>query len=435
MEFTLDDLLSDMVKLKASDLHVSAGSPPIVRVRGKLTRLKGYKILSSDVAEGILTNILTGFQNERLFEDKELDFSYSIEGLARFRGNIFRENQSLGGVFRMIPHVPESLERLGIPIKISELALKRHGFILVTGPSGSGKTTTLAALVDFLNSNRNSHIVTVEDPIEYVFQSKTCLIRQREVGSHTKSFARALKSTLRQDPDVILVGEMRDLETIETALTAAETGHLVISTLHTNNAVDTIGRIIDVFAGPKQEQVRVQLSSVLLGVFSQLLIPHKKRERGMVLATEALMITQAIRNMIRENRIHMIRQAMETGTEQGMQTMEHSLKILYEANKITLEDAQLHAYDLDTFNKMIGLTIKVDKDKPGFEQTASSSAENKNKTSSPFRKRTPAGVAASNSTGDNYIDDKGHYYRDPLYADSKSFAGTYFGNNQDDDEF
>lgn len=432
MDFTLDDLLKTMVQHKASDLHISSNNPPIVRVKGKLTRLKGYPVLTNEMVDSMLTNILTGFQNERLFEEKEIDFSYSVSDLARFRGNVFRENRALGGVFRMIPHTPDSLERLGVPLTIKDLARKRHGFVLVTGPSGAGKTTTLGALVDFLNNTINSHIVTIEDPIEYVFKSKTCLIRQREVGAHTMSFSRALKSTLRQDPDIILVGEMRDMETIETALTAAETGHMVISTLHTNNAVDTIGRITDVFSGPKQEQVRVQLSSTLLGVFSQLLIPHKRRERGLVLATEVLIATPGVRNMIRENKIHMIRQALETGAEHGMQTMEMSLKKLYEDNKITLEDAQMHAFDLDNFNRMIGLKSREEDEDEPFEQVADL---NGSAPASPFKRRTIDIKKPDDKPKPSVTDEKGHYTRDPLYADSKVFAASYFGKTGNEEEF
>lgn len=359
MEFTLNDLLYAMAEKKASDLHVSTNSAPIIRFRGKLTRLKGFPVLDREMVINMLTTILSGVQNEKLIEEKELDFSYTLPNISRFRGNIFHERSGLGAVFRMIPQVPRPLEELGVPLIIKELSLRRHGLILVTGPSGSGKTTTLAGLVDYMNRTRNSHIITIEDPIEYVYNNRTCLVRQRELGTDTHSFSRALKSALRQDPDVILVGEMRDRETIETALTAAETGHLVISTLHTNNSIDTIVRIIDIFPGDQQAQVRVQLASSLLGVFSQTLVPHKVKERGMVIAVEVLVVTAGIRNMVREGRLHMIRHSLETGSEWGMQTMELSLKNLYDQDVITLEDAQIHSVDLQSFKELMGISAKT----------------------------------------------------------------------------
>ncbi|MCD4782267.1 MAG: type IV pilus twitching motility protein PilT [Candidatus Eremiobacteraeota bacterium] len=365
MDYTFDDLLIEVEKHKASDLHISAGTPPIIRLRGKLTRLKGYPALTTESIETMLTGLLSGDQNEKLNREKELDFSYFITGVARFRGNIFREKRSLAAAFRMIPTNPLPFEALGVPGIIKELADKQYGLILVTGPSGSGKTTTLAALVDYMNNTRNSHVVTIEDPVEYVFQNRTCLIRQREIGVDTTSFSRALISALRQDPDVILVGEMRDKETMETALTAAETGHLVISTLHTNNAVDTINRILDVFPGHKQTQIRVQLAATLQGVFSQLLLPHRDKNMSMALATEVLIVTPGIRNMIREGSAHMIHHAIETGSEYGMQTMEVALKKLYEEGKVTLEEALIHAYDPQSFRKMMGLDTKSHDEESG----------------------------------------------------------------------
>ncbi len=358
LEITVDQLLRDMVKIGASDLHISAGNPPIIRLQGRLTKLKGYKALSPETVESMLTGILTGVQNERLIAEKELDFSYSLGNMARFRGSIFMEYRALGAVFRMIPPKPLPLEELGVPSVMKELAHKRQGLILVTGPTSSGKTTTLASVIEYMNNHRNSHIVTIEDPIEYVFKNRTCLIRQREVGIHTHSFARALKSTLRQDPDVIFVGEMRDKETISTVLTAAETGHLVFSTLHTNNAVDTIHRLIDVFEPSIRNQICIQVASSLLGVFSQLLLPHKDSGKGMVLATEVLIVTPAIRNMIREERIHQIKNALITGGEYGMQSMEESLKKLYDDGKITLDVALNHAFDVEYFKELCGLTSK-----------------------------------------------------------------------------
>lgn len=420
MKITIDKLLQDMFEAGASDLHISAGCPPIIRLRGKLTRLKGYPELPPNMVDSILTNALTGMQNEKLIEQKELDFSYEVDEMARFRGNIFIEKKALGAVFRMIPHEPYSIEALGVPLIIKELARKRQGLILITGPTSSGKTTTLAGVVKFMNSTRNSHIVTIEDPIEYIFHNNTCLIRQREVGAHTHSFARALNAALRQDPDVILVGEMRDKETIETVLTAAETGHLVFTTLHTNNAVDSIHRILDVFHSDMRNQISLQLSATLHGIFSQQLIPHKDRTRDMVLATEVLIVTPGVRNMIRENKIHMIRNAMFTGSEYGMQTMEQSLFKLYRANKITTEEALNHAFDIDYMKKL----LNVDKNQHRVRYTGKK-VEDINTSKSKKKQPKPHQKLQKNE------DD--HYYQDPMYADQKVFG--YYGSPEDEDVF
>ncbi len=357
MELTLDQLLKKMVEYDASDLHVSAGNPPIIRISGKLTRLKGYPALTPEMVEGILTGILSKNQNQRLVEDKEIDFSYAIPG-ARFRGNVFMERQSLAGAFRMIPPRPKTMQELGVPGILRELAMKRQGLILVTGPSGSGKSTTLAAAIEHMNDNRNAHIVTIEDPIEYTFKNRTCLIHQREVGPHTHSFSGALRSVLRQDPDIIMVGEMRDKETVETALLAAETGHLVLSTLHTNNAVDSVHRILDFF-GEDQAQVRFQLAATLQAVFSQQLVPHRDKSKGQLMASEVMIVIPAIRNLIREGRVHMIRNILMTGSEESMCTMEAALKRLYDQGYITLETGLAHAFDLQTFRQITGLETKV----------------------------------------------------------------------------
>jgi twitching motility protein PilT len=352
MDITVKEMLTKAVEQDASDLHLSANNPPIIRVQGRLTRLQGYDILQPQELEGVLLKTLTGMQNEKLCDNKEIDFAYEVEGVGRFRGNIFLEMSTLGAVFRAIPTRPRTMEQLGLPQVLRELALKAWGLILVTGTSGSGKSTTLASMVDYLNDVRNAHIVTIEDPIEYVHKNRRCLIRQREVGYHTNSFSIALKSALRQDPDIILVGEMRDKETIEVALEAAETGHLVLSTLHTNNAPDSVHRIISVFSQDKQEQIRFQLASTLQGIISQLLLPNVQRGKKRVLATELLLVNPAVRNLIREGNIHMIRNVIETGAEYQMHTMDSSLKSLYEEGKISLDTAMSHAVEISNLRRL-----------------------------------------------------------------------------------
>jgi twitching motility protein PilT len=348
----LKELLTQVVRQGASDLHISAGEHPILRLEGRLVKLKDHTVLEPERIERMIVGLLSGEQNERLIEDKQIDLSYAITGVARFRGNIFYEQKSLGAVFRVIPNEPKTIEQLGVPPMIKDLARKTQGLILCTGPSGSGKTTTLAAVLDYINSTRNCHIITIEDPVEYIFSNKMSLIRQREIGVHTNSFAEALRAALRQDPDVILVGEMRDLDTISTAITAAETGHLVLSTLHTNGAVDTVNRIIDVFPAHQQAQVRMQLASTLEGVFSQLLVP-KVKGKGLVLASEIMISTGAVKNLIREQRSHHLRNVIETSSELGMQTMEAALKNLYSRGLISYEDAICRAFDVESFRKLV----------------------------------------------------------------------------------
>ena len=280
----LRDLLKRVVQQGASDLHLQGGNYPVLRLKGQLVPLHTLDKLTGEKIQKMVIGLLTGIQYERLVTDKELDLSIAIPDLARFRACIFFEHDAMGAVFRVIPSIPRDHQELGVPLIIRELAQRNQGLILVTGPSGSGKTTTLASTIEYVNMTRTVHIITIEDPIEYTFTNKKCLIRQREVGVHTNTFSSALTAALRQDPDVILVGEMRDLETMKTTLTAAETGHLVFSTLHTNGAVDTINRIIDVFPSTSQQQVRMQLATTLEGVFSQMLIP-RARGKGMVLST------------------------------------------------------------------------------------------------------------------------------------------------------
>ena len=332
------DLLKTMIERGASDLHITTGSPPRLRIDGKLAPLD-LPALSPAETKGICYSILTDSQKHKFEENNELDLSFGVKGLSRFRGNIFMQRGAVAGAFRTIPFEIRTFQDLGLPEIVNELVKKPRGLILVTGATGSGKSTTLAAMVDRINSERYDHIITVEDPIEYLHSHKKCLINQREVNADTSSFKAALRYVLRQDPDVVLIGEMRDLETIEAALTVAETGHLTLATLHTNSAVQTINRVIDVFPPHQQEQISVQLSFVLEGILAQQLIP-KKTGKGRVLAIELLVPNPAIRNLIREDKIHQIYSMMQTGQAKfGMQTMNQSLIELYSKGHLSYEDA------------------------------------------------------------------------------------------------
>jgi twitching motility protein PilT len=350
----LIELLKRVIQQSATDLHLSGGSPPILRIMGDLVPLTPLGPLSGDKIQKMIFSIMSGFQNEQFINDKELDFSYEARGLGRFRVNVMFERNSIGAVFRRIPDDPYTIDQLGVPKVIKKLCERHSGLVLVTGPSGSGKSTTLAACIDYINTNQNVHIITIEDPIEYVHKNKKALIRQREVGYHTNTFAQALKHCLRQDPDVILVGEMRDLETMFTTLAAAETGHLVFSTLHTCGAVESINRIVDIFPADQQTQIRITLASSLEGVLSQTLIP-KAKGQGMVLSIEIMVTTPAIRNIIREGRLHTLRNCIETGSEYGMQTFEVSLRDLYLKGIITYEMALSRAIDVEAFKKLTGM--------------------------------------------------------------------------------
>jgi len=335
---TLYELLEVMVKKGASDLHITTGSPPRIRVDGKLIPLDLPPLSATDTKE-LCYSILTDAQKHKFEENFELDLSFGVKGLSRFRANIFMQRGAVAAAIRTIPWQIRGFKELGLPDIINELVKKPRGLILVTGATGSGKSTTLAAMIDRINEERTDHIITIEDPIEYLHSHKKALINQREVNADTKSFKDALKYVLRQDPDVVLIGEMRDLETIEAALTVAETGHLTLATLHTNTAVQTINRIIDVFPPHQQEQVRVQLSFVLEGIICQQLLP-KKTGPGRVLAIEILIPNPAIRNLIREDKIHQIYSMMQTGQAKfGMQTMNQSLLELYQKGLISYEDA------------------------------------------------------------------------------------------------
>ena len=332
------DLLKIMIEKNASDLHVTTASPPRLRIDGKLVPLD-HPQLSPVETKALCYSILTDAQKQKFEEHNELDLSFGVKGLSRFRGNIFMQRGAVAAAFRTIPFEIRTFKDLGLPEVVNELVKKPRGLILCTGPTGSGKSTTLAAMIDRINSERYEHIITVEDPIEYLHGHKKCLINQREVNADTSSFKAALRYVLRQDPDIVLIGEMRDLETIEAALTVSETGHLSLATLHTNSAVQTINRIIDVFPPHQQEQIRVQLSFVLEGVLSQQLIA-RKNGKGRVLAIEVLIPNPAVRNLIREDKIHQIYSTMQTGQSKfGMQTMNQSLIDLYTKGHISYEDA------------------------------------------------------------------------------------------------
>ena len=338
MAATMHDLLTIMIERGASDLHITTGTPPQIRLHGKLTPLTQFERLTPQDTQRLAYSVLNEGQKQKFEEDNELDLSFGIQGLARFRCNVYRQRGAVASAIRVIPIKIRTFDELGLPPIVEQLADRPKGLILVTGPTGSGKSTTLAAMVDKINSERTEHIMTIEDPIEFVHNHKKCLVNQREVFSDTQSFKNALKYILRQDPDVVLVGEMRDLETISAALTIAETGHLTLGTLHTNSCAQTINRIIDVFPTSQQSQVRAQLSLVLEGVLSQQLIPTPDG-RGRVMALEIMVTTPAIRNLIREEKIHQIYSAMQAGQKFGMQTMNQSLIDLVQKRKISREEA------------------------------------------------------------------------------------------------
>jgi len=338
MATNLHELLQLMAERGASDLHITTGSPPQLRINGKLTPIGSTALAASDTKQ-MCYSILTEAQKHRFEEENELDLSFGVKGLSRFRANIFVQRGAVSGAIRSIPFQVKSFEELGLPPVARELVKKPRGLILVTGPTGSGKSTTLASMIDKINSERQEHIVTIEDPIEFVHNHKMCVVNQREVHADTHSFKNALKYILRQDPDVVLIGEMRDLETIEAALTISETGHLTFATLHTNSSVQTINRIVDVFPPHQQPQIRAQLSFVLEGVISQQLLPRKDGT-GRVLALEVMIPNPAIRNLIREDKIHQIYSIMQTGQSKfGMQTMNQSLYDLFTRGLITKDEA------------------------------------------------------------------------------------------------
>src|SRR4051794_35570715 len=353
MQFDFADILLAVIERNASDLHIAAGAAPAIRVRGRLQALEGFPKLNPQDTQEIVYSILNDDQRKRLENDLQLDFAYAIPNVGRFRVNAYRQRAALGAAFRRIPTEIPAIESLGLPPVVSELVTKPRGLVLVTGPTGSGKSTTLASMIDVINATRDEHIMTVEDPIEFLHGHKRCLVNQRELGSDALSFSHALKAALRQDPDIILVGEMRDLETISTALTAAETGHLVFATLHTQDAPQTVDRIIDVFPSEQQGQVRMMLSVSLQGILTQQLLPTADGS-GRVVAVEALVPTPAIRNLIREGKTHQIYSAIQTGGSHGMQTMDGALADLVRKGKITRELAMLRAGHPDELGRLLG---------------------------------------------------------------------------------
>src|SRR5215813_14476808 len=338
-QISLSELLRRLAELGGSDLHITTGSAPQVRVDGHLRPLDGFRVLTSADTKQLAYSVLTDAQKHRFEENLELDFSFGVKGLSRFRANLFNQRGAVGAVFRAIPYEIKSFDDLGLPKVVKDLCGKPRGLVLVTGPTGSGKSTTLAAMIDKINRERHEHILTIEDPIEFLHNHKNCIVNQREVNADTKGFAQALRTALRQDPDVVLVGEMRDLETIESALRIAETGHLTFATLHTNSAVSTINRIIDVFPSVQQAQVRAQLSLTLEGILCQSLLARADG-RGRALAMEILVPNSAIRNLIREDKVHQIYSMMQTGQDiYGMQTFNQSLATLFHKRSITREQA------------------------------------------------------------------------------------------------
>lgn len=354
---TLPELLQQMVSMSGSDLHITTNTAPTVRVHGKLTRLDHAALSPADTKQ-LAYSVLTDAQKKRFEETLELDFSFGLKGLARFRCNMFNQRGSVGAVYRVIPEEIKSFQDLALPSVLATLADRPRGLVLVTGPTGSGKSTTLAAMLDKVNRERYEHILTIEDPIEFVHKHKNCLVNQREVHSDTNSFSMALRAALREDPDVVLIGEMRDLETVEAALKIAETGHLTFGTLHTNSAVQTINRIIDIFPSGQQGQIRTQLSLVIEGIVCQTLLP--KIGGGRVVALEIMIPTPAIRNLIREDKVHQIYSAMQTGQEKvGMQTMNQSLATLYQRKQVTLEHVLEKSSNRDELQDLINRGVGV----------------------------------------------------------------------------
>jgi twitching motility protein PilT len=356
-ELNLRLLLQEMIQRGASDLHVTVGNPPKIRIDGDLTDSNIRRVLAPKDTLSLAYSILTDSQKKRFETDDELDFSFGVQNLSRFRGNVYKQRGCVAMAIRQIPYEIISIEKLGLPPIINQLSERPRGLVLVTGPTGSGKSTTLAAMVDKVNKERKSHIITIEDPIEFIHRHQGCMINQREVGADTQSFRAALKYALRQDPDVILVGEMRDLETISAALTIAETGHLVFATLHTNSAAESINRIIDAFPAHQQGQVRAQLAFVLEGVITQTLIPRAKG-KGRVVAAEVMMCTAAIRAVIRDEKIHQIYSLMQAGKKHGMQTMNDALQMLYTKGEVTLEEALKRSGDPNELLRAVGEPVK-----------------------------------------------------------------------------
>jgi len=348
----IEELLRLAVGNGASDLHITTGLPPVLRVVGSLRAVDGLPALGPQDAEALVLALMNE-EHKRVFaEQGQVDFSYGLPGVGRFRINAYRQRGTCGAAIRVIPHEVPRVAELGLPPIVESLARKTRGFVVVTGPTGSGKSTTLAAMVDLINSERSCHVMTIEDPIEYLHKHKKAMVNQREIGQDSASFALALRAALREDPDVILVGEMRDLETMSTAITAAETGHLVLATLHTGDAVQTIDRIIDVYPPYQQQQVRIQLAATLVAVIAQQLVPRKDKP-GRVPAVEIMVGTPAVRNLIREGKTHQLRSVIQTGARFGMQTMDQSLRQWVEEGVVSLEDALAVAVDQDELRRLV----------------------------------------------------------------------------------
>ncbi|HET6870062.1 MAG TPA: type IV pilus twitching motility protein PilT [Solirubrobacteraceae bacterium] len=352
MQIDFADVLLEVIDRRASDLHITAGAPPTVRVRGRLVPMEGFPVLTPTDTREIVYSILSEGQRQKFENNWQLDFAYQIPGRARFRVNAYMQRSAVGAALRLIPFDVVPLERLGLPAAVAEFANKPRGLVLVTGPTGSGKSTTLASLIDVINATREEHIMTVEDPIEFLHTHKKCIVNQRELGSDAISFAEALKGALRQDPDVILVGEMRDMETIGTAITAAETGHLVFATLHTQDTPQTIDRIIDVFPSEQQGQVRAMLSVALQGIMTQMLLPTADGA-GRCVAAEVLVPTPAVRNLIRESKTHQIYSVLQTGASHGMQTMDAALAQLVRAGKVNRQLAETRCHSVEEFRRLV----------------------------------------------------------------------------------
>src|SRR6266550_1925954 len=355
---TLPELLKTLVENEGSDLHIATNTPPQIRVHGHLRRLEMPDLQPADTKQ-LIYSVLTDAQKKRFEESNELDFSFGIRGLARFRCNVFSQRGAVGAVYRVIPEKIRSLQELNLPPVVSKMCDKPRGLVLVTGPTGSGKSTTLAAILDKINTERHEHILTIEDPIEYIHQHKSCLVNQREVHADTNSFSDALRAALREDPDIVLIGEMRDLETVEAALKIAETGHLTFGTLHTNSAAQTINRIIGIFPAGQQAQIRTQLSLVLEGIVCQALLPRADG-KGRVASLEILVPTPAIRALVRDDKVHQIYGAMQTGQDKlGMQTANQSLASLYMKRAITLDTAMMASSNKDELQDMINRGVGV----------------------------------------------------------------------------
>ncbi len=358
-ELSLRVLLEEIIRRKASDLHVTVGERPMLRVDGELIRSSVDHVLTPKDTLQLAYSILTEAQKKRFETEDELDFSFGVQNLSRFRGNAYKQRGCVALAIRQIPYEITTVEKLGLPAILNQLSERPRGLVLVTGPTGSGKSTTLAAMVDKINKERRGHIITIEDPIEFIHRHQNCVVNQREVGTDTRSFSAGLKYALRQDPDVILVGEMRDLETISAALTIAETGHLVLATLHTNSAAESINRVIDAFPGHQQPQIRAQLAFVLEGVITQTLLP-RVRGRGRVAAAEIMICTPAIRACIRDEKVHQIYSLLQAGKKHGMQTMNDALSQLYMKGDVGIDECVKRSPDPNEFRRAVGEPVGMD---------------------------------------------------------------------------